>query len=75
MSKMPVLATLLVQLRACADAYRTQAIVLNAKLAIIEHERGELRTMREQLAASSARVDHAVDQIARDLTADDNGAR
>jgi len=72
---MPVFVALLVQLRERAAAYRTQAIVLNAKLSIMEQKHAELRGLRTQLAASSARLDRAVDQIELDLTANDNSAR
>lgn len=74
MNNMAVSA-LLERLRERVDAYRTQAIVLNAKLAIVEHQRFELRAMRDQLAASSARLDTAFDAIERALTANDNSAR
>lgn len=57
------LADRIEELRARAAAYRAQAIALNAKLAMHETELGGLRAMREQLAASSARLEHAVDDI------------
>lgn len=50
-------------LRAQTAAFRTQAIALNAKLAMHEAERHELHALREQLADSSARLSHAVDEI------------
>ena len=50
-------------LRSQAAAFRAQAIALNAKLAICETERHELYGLREQLANSSARLEHAVDEI------------
>jgi hypothetical protein len=51
------------ELRAQTAAYRAQAIALNAKLAMHEHAREELRVVRVQLAESSARIEHAVDDI------------
>ncbi len=50
-------------LRRQANACRSQAIRLNAKLSLLESQRGELRALREQLAESSARLDHAVDEL------------
>jgi hypothetical protein len=52
------------QLRRQADACRRQAIALNAKLLVLERERSELRAVREHLVESTARLDHAVDDIA-----------
>ena len=57
------LAERIEELRARAAAYRAQAIALNAKLAMHESEVGGLRAMREQLAASSAQLENAVDDI------------
>ncbi|HEY5924027.1 MAG TPA: hypothetical protein VIV11_20245 [Kofleriaceae bacterium] len=59
------LADRLYLLRAQADACRSQAIRLNAKLSLLERDRGDVRGMRERLAASSARLDHAVDGLMR----------
>jgi hypothetical protein len=50
-------------LRAQTAAFRTQAIAHNAKLAMAEAARHELYALREQLADSSARLSHAVDEI------------
>ena len=52
-------------LREQADACRAQAIRLNAKLSLLERERGDVRGMRERLAESSARLDHAIDDLMR----------
>lgn len=57
------LADRIEELRVRAAAYRAQAIALNAKLAMHEAEVGGLRAMREQLAASSAQLEHAVDDM------------
>ena len=59
------LADLLSLLQAQASACRSQAIRLNAKLTLLERQYGELRGVRERLAASSARLDHAVDDLVR----------
>ena len=59
------LAERFVLLREQAAACRSQAIRLNAKLSLLERERGELREVREKLAASSARLDHAIDDLMR----------
>jgi hypothetical protein len=59
------LADRLSVLQAQANACRSQAIRLNAKLTLLECQYGELRGMRERLAASSARLDHAVDDLMR----------
>ncbi|HEX5064366.1 MAG TPA: hypothetical protein VFV99_33555 [Kofleriaceae bacterium] len=59
------LADRLVDLREQANACRAQAIRLNAKLSLLERERDDLRGMRERLAASSARLDHAIDDLMR----------
>jgi len=55
----------LLLLREQAAACRSQAIRLNAKLALLERERSDVRGMRERLAQSSARLDHAVDDFVR----------
>ncbi len=57
------LATRVEMLRAQTAAFRAQAIALNSKLAMLEAERHELYALREQLADSSARLSHAVDEI------------
>jgi hypothetical protein len=59
------IADRLALLREQADACRSQAIRLNAKLSILEREHQELRGMREHLAQSSARLDHAIDDLER----------
>ena len=51
------------ELRARTAAFRAQAIALDAKLIEREDERVGLHAIREQLAAHSARVEHAVDDI------------
>lgn len=58
------------RLRAQAAECRAQAIALNAKLVLLEADRAklhgpsqELHAVREQLIESSARLDHAVDEI------------
>ena len=50
------------QLKSQAEAYRQQAIVLNAKLAALSGE--QFQTMRETLVQSSAQIDHGVAGIA-----------
>jgi chromosome segregation ATPase len=55
-------------LRREANACRSQAIRLNAKLSVLERECEELRGMREQVAESSARIDHAVDELVEEVT-------
>ena len=57
------LAERLVDLREQANACRAQAIRLNAKLSLLEREHRELRGMRQRLSASSARLDHAIDDL------------
>ena len=52
-------------LREQANACRSQAIRLNAKLTLLEREHRELRGMRERLVASSARLDHAIADLER----------
>jgi hypothetical protein len=59
------LAERLLLLRQQANACRSQAIRLNAKLSLMEHDRSEVRAMREHLAQSSARLDHAIDDLER----------
>jgi hypothetical protein len=54
------LADQLARLRDQADAYRRRAIALDAKLRTLEPARRELHPLREQLVASSARIDSAV---------------
>lgn len=66
----PALTDRLAQLRDEARRCRSQAIVLNAKLALLESERGDLHAVRLALAASAARVDHAVDDIVNDVESD-----
>ena len=52
-------------LREQANACRSQAIRLNAKLTLLEKDHRELRGMRQQLAASSARLDTAIANLER----------
>ena len=59
------LADRLSVLQAQANACRSQAIRLNAKLTLLERQYGELRGVRQRLAASSARLDHAIDDLVR----------
>jgi hypothetical protein len=59
------LADRLSLLREQADACRTQAIRVNAKLSLLERERGDLLGMRERLAQSSARLDLALAELMR----------
>lgn len=59
----PTLGTQMERLRKQTDRLRAQAIVLNAKLA--GREEPELQAMRERLVDSTARVDHAVNEIIR----------
>jgi hypothetical protein len=59
------LADRLSVLREQADACRSQAIRLNAKLSLLERERGDLRGMRQRLAQSSARLDTALAELTR----------
>lgn len=59
----PTLETQIDRLRKQTDRLRAQAIVLNAKLA--GREEPELQAMRERLVDSTARVDHAVNEIIR----------
>lgn len=58
------------ELRAQAAACRAKAIALNAKLVLLEADRargaggsGDLHAVRETLIQSSARLDHAVEEI------------
>lgn len=51
------------RLREMAAAYRTRAIALSSRLSVLEGEHEELRGFREKLAATSARLDHAVAEI------------
>jgi hypothetical protein len=55
------------RLRDEAEAYRAQAIVLNAKLRALESANDELRALRARLAASTARLDNAVTAIVQDV--------
>ncbi|MGE5181879.1 MAG: hypothetical protein ACM31C_07445 [Acidobacteriota bacterium] len=57
------LAEQLARLRAQADRCRRTAIALDAKLRILEPARRDVHALREQLAASSARIDRAVDGL------------
>ena len=50
----------LARLRAQADAYRSQAIALDAKLRVLAPTRTELHELRKRLLDSSARLDLAV---------------
>jgi hypothetical protein len=59
------LAARLLLLREQANACRAQAIVLNAKLSLMERDNLEVRAVREYLARSSARLDHAIDDLER----------
>jgi hypothetical protein len=52
-------------LRQQADACRSQAIRLNAKLSVLERQRDDLCGMRQKLAQSSARLDHALADLMR----------
>lgn len=52
-------------LREQANACRSQAIRVNAKLALLERDHRELRGMRDRLVQSSARLDHAIDDLER----------
>lgn len=58
-----VLAEQLAVLRAAADACRRRAIALDAKLRMLEPAHRDLHPLREQLVASSARIDRAVDNL------------
>jgi hypothetical protein len=53
----------LARLRDQADACRRSAIALDAKLRTLEPARRDLGGLRAQLAASSARIDRAVDGL------------
>jgi len=57
------LADRLARLREQADVCRSHAIRLNAKLSVLEREHRLLRGMRQRLADSSARIDHAIDDL------------
>jgi hypothetical protein len=66
----PQLGKAVDELRAQAAACRAKAIALNAKLVLLEAERAtvaggtqDLHAVREQLIESSARLDHAVEEI------------
>ncbi len=57
------LAEQLADLRAQADRCRRTAIALDAKLRMLSPARRDLYVLREQLLASSARIDRAVDGL------------
>jgi hypothetical protein len=57
------LAARVEELRARTAAFRAEAIALDAKLTEKEGERAGLHEIRTQLAESSARLEHAVDDI------------
>lgn len=57
------LAARIDELRARTVEFRAQAIALDAKLVEREGERAGLHAIRQQLAAHSARLEHAVDDI------------
>jgi hypothetical protein len=59
----PALAARIDELRARTAAFHAQAIALDAKLTEHEGERAGLHAIRTQLAESSARLEHAVDDI------------
>lgn len=60
----PPLVARLAELKHQAEAYREQAIVLNAKLAAMSGD--EFKAMRETLVQSSAQIDHGVAGIVGD---------
>lgn len=60
----PALEAQLGKLKTQAEALRAQAIVLNAKLTALAGE-APFQAMREQLVDSTARLDHAVNEIIR----------
>ena len=60
----PPLVSRLAELKHQAEAYRQQAIVLNAKLAAMSGE--PFQAMRETLVQSSAQIDHGVAGIVGD---------
>ena len=60
----PPIESRLAELRSQAEAYRQQAIVLNAKLAAMSGN--EFQAMRETLSQSSAQIDHGVAGIVGD---------
>ncbi len=69
-SDRPPLGKAVDELRAQAAACRAKAIALNAKLVLLEADRArvagcshDLHAVREQLIESSARLDHAVEEI------------
>jgi hypothetical protein len=66
-STMPsrALAEQLAILRAHADAYRSQAIALDAKLRLLAPMRRDLIAVRERLHAMSARLDGAIWSLVR----------
>ena len=57
------LAEQLASLRALADACRRKAIALDAKLRTLEPTRLDVHPLREQLVASSARLDRAIEDL------------
>ena len=62
----PPLESRLAELKSQADAYKKQAIVLNAKLAAMSGE--PFQAMRETLVQSSAQIDHGVTGIVGDAS-------
>ena len=54
----PPIESRLAELKSQAEAYRQQAIVLNAKLAALRGN--EFQELRAKLAQSSAQIDHGV---------------
>ncbi len=57
------LAEQLARLRAQADRCRRTAIALDARLRMLDPTRHDVHALREQLLASSARIDRAVDGL------------
>jgi hypothetical protein len=60
----PQIENRLAELKTQAEAYRQQAIVLNAKLAALSGD--AFQAMRETLSQSSAQIDHGVAGIVGD---------
>jgi hypothetical protein len=60
----PPIESRLAELKSQAEAYRQQAIVLNAKLAAMRGD--EFQAMRETLSQSSAQIDHGIAGIVGD---------
>ena len=67
----PPLESRLAELKSQADAYKKQAIVLNAKLAAMSGE--PFQAMRETLVQSSAQIDHGVSGIVGDSSNESSG--